>query len=220
VSQTVISHAYPATPDSTFYPAVARSLEAAGIDVATPAMPQSKPGPAGWLPALKSAISASPAETALAGHSIGAWNIFRYLEGRGTDEEPFAGVVVVAAPAHYIHFPDLLDFFAEPIDWSRVQAGARTFTVICAPDDRILAPDSLAHGRALRDALGAKLLVLPTGGHFAPFDNCVDLPELTNDILQLLHPTWLPTPPRAGTEPPPWLTNYDQLRDSPKRAAP
>ena len=183
--QVVINHAYPAGPGLTFYPRVAKALTAAGIDTAVPEMPDHRPGPDGWLPALTSAISGAPGETVLAGHSIGGWNIVRLLD-RHDAREPFAGVVMVAAPAYYLHYPDLVDFFTEPVSWDRVRAGARAFTVICAPDDRVLAPDPIAHGRALRDALDAKLIVLPGGGHFAPFDDCVDLPELTDEALRML----------------------------------
>jgi|SRR5882757_3837149 len=185
----VLNHAFPADPSVTFYPAVAKELRAAGVDVSIPAMPNpvgTRPGPGTWGPALASAVTATPADTVLAGHSVGGWNIFRFLEARNADAEPFAGVTVVAAPAYYIHYPDLFEFFAAPIEWDRVRTGARRFTIIQAADDQILAPDGTGHGHRLRELLGAKLLVLPTGGHFADFEGCVDLPQLTQELLNQL----------------------------------
>jgi len=185
----VLNHAFPADPSVTFYPSVAKQLRAAGVEVSIPAMPSPvgrRPAPDTWGPALASAVTAAPAETVLAGHSVGGWNIFRFLAARAADAEQFAGVTVVATPAYYIHYPDLVEFFAAPIDWDRVRAGAATFTVIQAADDQILAPDATGHGHRLRELLAARLLVLPAGGHFADFEGCAELPQLTQELLNQL----------------------------------
>jgi hypothetical protein len=36
------------------------------------------------------------------------------------------------------------------------------------------------------DSLGAKLIVLPKGGHFAPFDHVTELPEVIEEIKLVL----------------------------------
>jgi len=82
------------------------------------------PGAGHWGPALASAVTAAPAETVLAGHSVGGWNIFRFLAARAPTREQFAGVTVVATPAYYIHYPDLVEFFAARSSGSRARRRA------------------------------------------------------------------------------------------------
>jgi len=66
-----------------------------------------------------------------------------------------------------------------------VRAGARTFTVIQAADDQILAPDATGHGHRLRELLAAQSRVA-AGGHFADFEGCAELPQLTQELLNQL----------------------------------
>lgn len=48
------------------------------------------------------------------------------------------------------------------------------------------------HGNRLRESLAAKLLLLPNGGHFADFDGCADLPQLTQELLSQLQGNSVP----------------------------
>lgn len=182
----VLSHAFEGSPDLTFYPALRKHLNAAGIATAVPQMPDI-PDPGSWARAFEAAITAPAAETLLIGHSLGGMNILRFLGQRPADSQPFAGLVLVSTPLFDVGYEALRAFFEGALNWERIRHAAGDRIVgIYAANDPILAPDPLAHVRSLLDGGASKVVVFSRGGHFAPFDNCTDLPELRVEARSIL----------------------------------
>jgi uncharacterized protein len=190
MQHVVISHAWGATPEMNWYPAAQQRLSNPARRVETVALPEpNTPRLAPWRDALAHAIAGhDPASTVLVGHSLGGAALLHLLAA-AEQATPFAGLVLVAVNAHDIGATEVAEFFHTPLDYARIRRNLRQSVTIYAPDDRILAPDPLIHGRAFLEQLGAAMLVLPSGGHFAYFDGVEDIPALEPVVTTLFAAT-------------------------------
>jgi predicted alpha/beta hydrolase family esterase len=191
MSTIVASHGYGADDDSVWFPYVKSALAAHGHHMHVPRLPDStSPRLQPWRDALAAgAEKEAPGDTVLVGHSIGAVNVLRMLERHDTDSDgPFAGVVLVAAPAWTPPgYESLAEFFAEPFDWERLRRAARHYRLLTAADDPVLMPRPLDHVGALVAGLGATAVVTAGGAHFgATADDHIDLPQAVHLILDCL----------------------------------
>jgi len=186
MKQIVIAHALGVTPEFTWgdapgllwYPAAQEALIKKGSTVKIPALPDANhPRLGSWTNALHTAVDSDPASTVLIGHSVGGIAVLRYLESLDL-EEPFAEAILVATNVFDVGYAEITaEFLATAFQYERIKKNVRQVVAISAIDDPVLAPDPVKHGLVLLQQLGAKLIVLPHGGHFTPFDDCRDLLE-------------------------------------------
>ncbi|OYQ32993.1 hypothetical protein CHU92_13810 [Flavobacterium cyanobacteriorum] len=181
--RVIIAHAYPADSSTAWYPYIADNLKKQNCEVLIPNFPE--PDLKGWQNVLKPLADKSPEKTILIGHSIGCVNILRYLESAGNTKK-FPLVILVAPPAFNLGYEQLNSFFATPFDFNTIKSRAEKIVVIMTMQDRVLAPDPMKHGQIFLENVKAKLVILPEGGHFAPFDNVTSLPEVLEEIRSAL----------------------------------
>jgi len=185
MKRVILCHRWGGTPDSIWYPSVARALEAEGFRVSLPAMPEPDVPELGrWLPALAARVGHPDERTFLVGHSLGCATILRYLEGLDGAER-VGGVVLVAGFAEDRINPEVRSFFVTPLDLARAKAKAGGFVAIHSDDDPAAAPDHLQHALRFLRELSAKLIVIPGGGHFSVGEDTRDLPEVVHAVREL-----------------------------------
>jgi uncharacterized protein len=179
IEHIVLSYGSPGSPQSAWYPFLKNEMDPQGVDVQIPQLPM--PDLKEWQKIIKPLADKSPAETILIGHSIGCVNLLRYLE-RTESNERFPLMILVAPPAFNPGYDVLKSFFDTPFDVDRIKSKVNKIVVIVCLQDKILTPDPMKHSQFYLETLGAKLIILPTGGHFASFDNVNKLPELIEEI--------------------------------------
>ncbi|GAA4248347.1 alpha/beta hydrolase [Dactylosporangium darangshiense] len=184
----VVSHGYGADDQSIWLPYLRGALEELGHDVHIPRLPNSSdPDARAWRGVLAERVAGlSAVDTVLVGHSIGAVNVLRVLEGH--EGGAFAGVVLVAAPAWLPPgYESLAGFFAEPFDWPALRRAARHYRVLTALDDPVLMPRPVDHVAELVSGLGATAVVTAAGAHFgATPDDHIELPRAVRLVLECL----------------------------------
>ncbi len=194
MKQVVISHGFQVTPELTWgdppgllwYPALKETLTKKGYTVNIPLLPDTNhPRVGPWTDGLRRAVDGDPASTILVGHSVGGANVLRYLERR-EGEQPFAGAVLVSTNAFDVGYTDLAEFFATAFEYERIRKNVKQMVIIFAIDDPVLAPDALKHGLTFLKNLDARMIVLPSGGHFTPFDDCRALLETLQGTIEML----------------------------------
>ena len=179
MKRVIIIHGWEGKPASNWFPWLKGELEARGIVVLVPEMPETAhPRESEWVPYLAKTVGTPDENTFLIGHSLGGITILRYLESlpEGTR---IGGAVLVAAFSEALPnrkaFAELSSFFACPVDFERTRrAAARQFVAIQSDNDRYV---PMLHGEIFKDKLGAKLITVKGGGHLNAGDGYLEFPE-------------------------------------------
>jgi len=183
IKKVVLAHAYPADAQTAWYPHFKTEMEKEGIEVVIPALPNPEISSAEqWISILQKEAKEKPEETLLIGHSIGGTALMRMLE---KSESQFAGLIMVSTAGFDLGYPALKDFFAKEFDYQSISEKAGFFINYYSSNDQVLAPDPMRHAQIFLDQLNAKTIFLDNRGHFAPFDDCVAIPELVEEVLSL-----------------------------------
>ena len=183
IKKVVLAHAYPANPETAWYPHFKAEMERAGIKVVIPALPDPDTStPEQWTAILEEEANKQPESTLLVGHSIGGTALLRMLE---KSNYQFAGLVLVSTAGFDLGYPALKAFFAEAFDYGSITEKTGFITTYYSLNDRVLAPDPMKHAQVFLEQLDAKTVFLHERGHFAPFDNCVSHQELVDEVLAL-----------------------------------
>lgn len=159
----IILHGYAEGPTKVWIPWLHHELEKRQLRVWAPALPDPiRPSFKRWLGVIKEAAATWGPETIVVGHSIGGALALRALETHV--RRPVRGTVLVSAPFDsIISAQAMMDFFDQPIDWAGLRRKAGRVTVIHAKNDPLIPRD---HALRYIEALGAKLRLMPAGGHF------------------------------------------------------
>lgn len=186
MKRAIIVHCWDGHPGYCWYPDVKARLEKAGFEVTVPAMPDSDaPELAKWLPVLEHVAEEPDRGLFLIGHSAGVVTILRYLETLEGDEK-VGGVVSVAGFTDPLGYAELKNFFKTPLNYERIKSRAGGFVALQSDNDAYVGTEQ---GEALRDRLGAKLVVMHDMDHFSgePGEkgSCTSLPEVAMAVLEL-----------------------------------
>ena len=185
ITRAVIVHGLSGEPQYAWYPWVASQLEAKGITVDVPEMPNpDEPQLGEWLAHLQEVIGTPDEHLALIGHSLGCVTVLRYLESL-PDDAKVGKVILVAGFTDQIGFREFDNFFKKPLNFEKIKKKSiKGFIAIQSSDDPFVAEQ---YGTRLKEDLGAELIVKHEVGHMSgPLDDkesCTELPEVVDEII-------------------------------------
>lgn len=185
VKRAVIVHCWGGEPEYAWYPWVAKQLEAKGVKVDVPEMPDTEdPQLSKWLSHLKEVIGEPDEELVLIGHSLGCAAVLRYLESLPKDSQ-VGKVILVAAFTDQIGHREFDSFFKKPFNFEKIKTKSVTgFYVFQSNDDPYVTEQ---YGIRLEEDLGAELFIKNAAGHMSgPLDekeSCKELPEVVEEAL-------------------------------------
>lgn len=183
-TRAVIVHGLSGEPQYAWYPWVASRLEANGITVDTPEMPNpDEPQLKDWLAHLNEVIGVPDEHVVLIGHSLGCVAVMRYLEALSA-EAKVGKVILVAGFTDQIGFREFDNFFKKPLNFEKIKTkSAKGFVAIQSNDDPFVTEQ---YGIRLKEELGADLVVKHAAGHMSgPLDDkesCTELPEVVEAV--------------------------------------
>lgn len=180
MKRAVIVHCWGGEPDYAWYPWVAKQLEAQGIAVEVPEMPDAEePKLKKWLPRLERVIGVPDEDLVLIGHSLGCACVLRYLESLPKGVK-VGKVLLVSAFTDQIGYREFDTFFEKPFDFEKIKSkSVEGFIVLQSDDDPYVTEQ---YGIRLEEELGAELFIKSAVGHMSgPLDeedSCKELPEV------------------------------------------
>jgi Predicted esterase of the alpha/beta hydrolase fold len=179
-----IIHGYLASPSHHWFPWLKRQLAAEGAQVFVPPMPDPEhPDPAEWIEFLDANVHTHDERTFFVAHSLGCIALLRHLERVSADTR-IGGLVLVSGFSEPLPGLPLLDAFTlDGYDVEHITRIAPRRTVLAALDDSIV---PYAHSERLSRELRAKLVTLPTGGHFLESDGFTELPVALNELESMI----------------------------------
>lgn len=187
ITRAVIVHGLSGEPQYAWYPWVASQLEANGITVDVPEMPNpDEPQLKDWLTYLQEVIGTPDEHLALIGHSLGCAAVLRYLESLPKDVK-VGKVILVAGFTDQIGFREFDNFFKKPLNFEKIKKkSAAGFIAIQSNDDPFVA---VQYGTRLEEELGAELIIKDAAGHMSgPLDDkesCTELPEVVEEVTDV-----------------------------------
>lgn len=187
MKRAVIVHCWGGYPNYCWYPQTKKELEAKGFQVDVPEMPDTEnPKLSLWLPKLQETAPNPDEDLYLIGHSAGVITIMRYLEELD-DSQKIGGVIFVAGFTDNLGFPELKNFFEEPIDFGKIKSKAKHFVAIASDNDPYV---SLKFGDVFKEKLGAKVIIKHDMKHFSgELDNeesCTSLSVVAEEVLRFV----------------------------------
>ena len=188
MKRVIVIHGWEGKPSSNWFPWLRAELEARGVKVEVPQMPDTDhPKESAWVPYLAKVVGEPDEGTFLIGHSLGGITILRYLESL-PEGVRIGGAVLVAGFSEPLPnrkaFAELNTFFKCPVNFERVRrAVAKQFIAIQSDNDRYV---PLIHGEIFKEKFGAKLITIKNGGHFNAKDGYAQFPEALHALETLM----------------------------------
>ncbi|MBD8506529.1 serine hydrolase family protein [Hoyosella sp. G463] len=181
--RAIIVHGYSAHTGKHWFPWLDDELANRGHEVHRVVLPSpDEPDSGAWEAELARAIGPVDDETVLIGHSLGCLSLLRHLDALGGGWR-LGGLVLVAGFLGTL--PGLPELDAcigqgqgqgQGLDATALGARVRHAAVIHSDDDEIVPPELSAQ---LAEALGARDITVPGGGHFLEDE----LPEALAEVL-------------------------------------
>jgi predicted alpha/beta hydrolase family esterase len=183
MKRVFVVHGYTGYPDKNWFPWLKRELEAMGMQVSVPALPNTEsPALDEWLDHLAGLVGQPDEDTFLVGHSLGCATILRYL-GSLEAGQKIGGALLVAAFAEPISLSQLDGFTAGEWDYEAVKTAASRIEVINSDNDPYIPIEMAYH---IRDRFGANLEVLHAAGHINQSDGYTELPVALNKLKEMM----------------------------------
>lgn len=191
MKRVVIAHGWDGFPAEGWFPWLKRELEARGLTVIVPQLPDpGRPRIELWVPALAAAVGKPDRQTFFVGHSMGCQAIVRYLESqpagtvvggavfvagffrrlKGLDDDP----ETKATEAHWL---------TTPIDLTRVAATLPTSVAIFSDDDPWVPLDNQ---NDFREKFGSRIMIEHAMGHFSGSQGVTEVPVVRDAVLSLV----------------------------------
>lgn len=187
LTRAVIVHGLSGEPQYAWYPWAKSKLEAKGITVDVPEMPNpDEPQLIDWLAYLQKIIGTPDEHLVLIGHSLGCVAVMRYLESLPEDTR-VGKVILVAGFTDQIGFREFENFFKKPLDFQKIkEKSLKGFVAIQSNDDPFVAEQ---YGTRLEEDLGAELIIKHAAGHMSgPLEDkesCTELPEVIEAVTDV-----------------------------------
>lgn len=182
----IIVHRWSGGPKDDWRPWLTAELQQLGYEVIVPTMPDADAPVIGtWVRHLAPVVGTPDAQTFFVGHSIGCQAILRYLQ---TIETPVGGAVFVAG---WFHLENLEDAETEaiarpwltmPLDAAKIKAVLPRSTLIISDNDPY---GAFAENKQKFSDLGARVVVIPGGGHFTSEDGYTQAPVIVSELQKL-----------------------------------
>lgn len=188
MKRVIIIHGWEGKPTSNWIPWLKRELEKRDIKVEVPAMPNTEhPTESDWVSHIAKVVGEPSENTFLIGHSLGGITILRYIESLPAGEK-IGGAVLVAAFSEALPnkktFAELSSFFSCPVNFEKVRARVvKQFVAIQSENDPYV---PIKHGEIFKEKLGAKLVVIPNGGHLNASDGYTELLPALNELIAIV----------------------------------
>ena len=182
----VIVHGYKGKPETNWKPWLRHELEAKGMEVDVPEMPNTDhPLADEWVAKLAEIVVSPTEDTYFVGHSLGCITILRYLETLGKNQK-IGGAILVAGfgerfPKYQAGSHDT--FFDHVLDWSHIRDRCNNFVAIHSEDDPGVNAEQLD---LFEDKLGAKILREHGFGHFGSADGVFEIPLVRDKLLAMI----------------------------------
>lgn len=186
MKRVIIVHGYKGKPETNWKPWLRQQLEAEGIQVDVPEMPNTnQPLATEWVDKLTETIGTPTEGTYLVGHSLGCITILRYLETLN-ESQKIGGAILVAGfgerfPAYQNGNHDT--FFDHDLDWQHIRGHCNTFVAIHSEDDPAVNVEQLD---LFESKLGAKVLREHGFGHFGSADGVFEIPTVRDELLTMI----------------------------------
>ena len=179
----IIIHGWSGSPEEKPIAWLARELEASGLSVSVPNMPEpDKPIIDAWVNAI-SKVVVEPEKTIIIAHSIGCQAVLRYVE---KSKRKFAGVFLVApwlkikpGALNEAETKIALPWQNTPLSLSDVKEKSGFFSFFYSTNDPFVSVDD---SLALKKSLGGELHNLGEKGHMSEDDGVFKWPEMLEVI--------------------------------------
>jgi len=179
----VIIHGWDASPEANWFQWLRRELEAAGIHVSVPAMPDAAvPDINRWIQTIKEVVPEVNEQVFFVGHSLGCITIAHFLQAL-PESQKAGGCVFVAGFSGNIHNPATCAFYQKPLDVELIKEHGGSLTAIFSEDDPVV---PLKKAREFGVLLGAKLIVVQNMGHFVGSRGVTQLPLVLTELKTLM----------------------------------
>ena len=185
--RVIIVHGWGGYPEEGWFPWMKKILEAKGFEVIVPKMPDTDaPKIEAWVNHLAKIIGTPDKDTFLVVHSIGGQTTMRYLQNA---TGKIGGIVFVGGWLTLNPFEDpeekaiVKPWLETPIDFEKVKKAVDGKIIGIFSDDDPYVP--LENVKAFEQKLGAKTIILKGKGHMGGDDNCNELPEALNAVVEI-----------------------------------
>jgi predicted alpha/beta hydrolase family esterase len=193
IERIVIVHGMNSDPTRHWIPSLTSRLQAAGVTVDAPTLPDSsEPDAKIWASLIEAAVGDVDGRTAIVAHSLGAAAVLRFLSNRKGPWQLGALVTVGGffepLPGRHSTTP-----FTENIDLDGVRRNTAVRKALVSTNDSVVPPEVSTR---LAERLDADVIAVSDAGHFRDSDGVTRVSEL-EDILLALVTTPSPTPRKA-----------------------
>lgn len=190
-ARVFLIHGFNATPNDAWLPWLKQELKQRGIDVHVPQMPHPRwPYIHRWTDHLAAQVGVCDEQTFFVGHSLGGQAILRYLATLPDDQCAGGAIFVGGFDRLRIYWPYLIcayiclgRWLLQPIDWKKAHTNSKRFCAVFSDDDTWVPNQS---NGCFRDQLRAKIRVLHGYGHFTGDEGIFRVPEVLDEILQMI----------------------------------
>ncbi|MEK7537377.1 MAG: alpha/beta fold hydrolase [Patescibacteria group bacterium] len=187
-----IIHGWEGSPQEGWFPWLKKKLEAEGVEVHVPAMPDpAHPTIDTWVSFLKHVVGRADEQTFMVGHSIGCQAILRYLETLPAGVK-VGGVVLVAGwvtlkpvamedeDAAAVATP----WLERPLNWPKIRSHFENLTAIMSDDDQYVPVED---GKLFVRELGAKLVIEHQKRHLGGEDGVMVLTSVVKSLKGMMN---------------------------------
>lgn len=192
-TRVIIAHGWDDSPNRAWFPWLRMQLEAEGIEVIAPQLPDpAYPHIHTWVPALSEAVGTPDAQTFFIGHSMGVQAILRYAEGLADDIVLGGAVFVGGFTKRLTGLEDaseevdtlMREWLHTPLDLATVRERLPQSIAIFSDNDHYVPLDNQD---AFHDELGSEIIVLHKMGHFSGVtEKMTELPIAFDSLMKLI----------------------------------
>ncbi|MQY28774.1 RBBP9/YdeN family alpha/beta hydrolase [Nocardia aurantia] len=173
--RATVIHGYHATPADHWFGWLAAQLEAEGVAVTVPALPNpTDPDRHQWAAAVAAELGVVDEHSIVVAHSLGCLAVLRYLRSLTGAWRLGTLVLVSGFTDRLPALPQLDSFVGEGCAVAGLRDHVERLVVLRSDADPIV---PAAHTDRLADLLGTGVIVVPGAGHFLASDGVVALPE-------------------------------------------